>query len=79
MGYDRSFAWALDFVRAYNERPFICKILARLIFGRYGYREFIGMVMSLQRDMPAVLDVGYSLEKCNYHREKYSWVWWKIE
>jgi hypothetical protein len=76
--YDRSYAWALDFVRAYNERPFICKILARLIFGKYGYREFVGLVMSLQKSIFA-LDIGFSLEGCEYHKEKYSWIWWNIE
>ena len=74
----RTFAWAIDFLRAYYERPFICKILARVIFGKYAYREFIGLIHSFV-DEGTPIDFGYSFTNADYMGDKVPLVWWKIE
>ena len=71
-----SFGWSLDFVRALIDRPLIVKLLLRPLFGKYAYREFVGLVDSLKSWH---LDIGYGLENCNYHKDKIRRDWWNIE
>ena len=72
-----TFAWALDFIRALLERPLIVKLLLRPLFGKYAYREFVGMVDSLKSwDL---VNIGYYLKDCNYHKDKIRRDWWNIE
>ena len=61
--------WAVDFFRAFNERPWWARMLGRLAMGRYAYREFIGLRDSLERDG---LDPScpYELESHPCHKDK---------
>ena len=72
-------AWVIDFIRALNERPAIIKIMLKFLFGRYAYREFIGMIDDQERKGASLLDrnIGYELEKMEYHNDKMPLVWWK--
>jgi hypothetical protein len=67
--------WAMDFVRAARERPLWARILLRLAMGKYAYREFIGMMDSIQRDS-GCLYLGYELEHLEYHTDKVPRDWW---
>jgi len=60
-------AWAEDFVKALADRPKIVRILLRFIFGKYAYREFIGIVDALNA---AGIYVNYELNHMNYHQGK---------
>lgn len=69
-------AWAMDFIRALNARPVIIKIMLRVIFGRYAYREFIGMIDAIEKaGYFAFFD--YDLEKSKYHNDKIPLKWWR--
>ena len=71
-------AWAMDFVRALSIRPFFAKILVRAVFGKYAYREFVGLIQCL-RDKGYDLDFGYSLESCEYHNDVIPNIaWWRL-
>ena len=68
-------AWALDFIRAYNERPLWAKLAARLIFGKYAYSEFYCLVRHLEKHGPDPF-YDYELEAMDYHKP-YPLQWWK--
>lgn len=73
--YFPPFPWALDFCRALRDRPWWARLLVRIAFGRYAYREFIGM-------QNAFIGVGYSpffdygIETCDYHNDAVPLDWW---
>jgi hypothetical protein len=69
-------AWALDFVRAMNKRPWIIKILCRAFMGKYAYREFIGMIWGINK-IGYFPFFDYGLEECGYNQEKHSIHWWE--
>jgi hypothetical protein len=58
--------WALDFWRAFEERPWYLRAIARLAVGRWAWRELLGMREALGR---AGMDVAmpYDLEHMAYH------------
>ena len=68
--------WALDFVRALNERPESVKLSLREVFGEFAYAEFVGMVNAFEKDgyFPFF---EYGLEELNYHNEERPNRWWK--
>ena len=71
--------WALDFIRAYNERPFWAKLLARFIFGKYAYVEFMGMVISIKQSGHDPF-FSYMLEEVDYQKLiSKDWKWWRDE
>lgn len=64
----KSFAWAIDFVRAYRSRPLWARVLARLAMGKHAYRELAGLA--------DVIDTTgwdskfpYDLQNMEYHKE----------
>ena len=64
-------AWSVDFVRAMWDKPLFVRLLFRIIIGKYAYREFVGLMQFLDKTGDwAGLDFGYSLEGCEYHKEK---------
>lgn len=66
-------AWSQDFVRALQDRPWIVRVLLKFIFGKYAYREFIGMVEA-QEEINGILhyNMGYEdgLKGQDCHKEK---------
>lgn len=62
------FAWGLDFLRAYHERPRLLRWIARMCMGRYAYRELVGMHAAFQKEGYDP-DFPYGLEHMDYHRE----------
>lgn len=76
MDFATVYGWAIDFLRAYSERPWIFKIFARLIFGKYAYREFIGMIDASQAQLAYFFSIGYSLQDMDYHKDKPRLIWW---
>jgi len=69
-------AWAIDFIRAMQNKPIILKIMFRVILGKYAYREFIGLMdaSSMAGYTPFW---NYELERCNYHQDRIpSLNWW---
>jgi hypothetical protein len=68
-------AWALDFVRALRERPLLAKIVFRLVAGKYAYREFVGMMDAMQREIGTVY-MDYGLEGSQFHRDRLPMRWW---
>ena len=72
--------WSQDFVLALLDRPFLAKILLRIVFGKYAYREFCGLVQAVDFNLGGHVlknNIGYSLEDMEYHKDKMSWKWWK--
>lgn len=69
-------AWVSDFVRALHDRPWFFKIILRFVFGRYAYREFMGMIDAIEKRM-APIDLGYELYEIEYHKEKQPVRWFK--
>jgi len=69
-------AWAMDFLRALNERPFLCKVFLRLLFGKYAYREFIGMRDAVEKETVGI-DIGYDLKEIDYQKDKVPIKWWR--
>lgn len=69
-------AWAMDFCRAMRERPWWARLLVRVIFGKYAYREFIGL-------QDACAHVGfdpyfeYSCQEVSYQKNKVPFAWWR--
>jgi len=69
--------WAIDFIRALNERNILFKILFRFIVGKYAYREFIGLINAFNKGgYYPFLD--YSLEEMDYHKDKVTSKWWEL-
>jgi len=68
-------AWAEDFLRALRNRPLILKLLLRPIFGKYAYREFIGLMDALMRNGESPY-YDYGLESMDYHKDRVPWRWW---
>ena len=69
--------WGLDCVRALRERPWWAKLLVKFVFGRYAYRELIGMIWSLEIT-GANTRFDYGIEGTDYNKEKTPVLWWKI-
>ena len=61
------FAWAEDFVKALAVRPKIVRFLLRFVFGKYAYREFIGLTDTM---IAAGYYFNYELDDMDYHKEK---------
>lgn len=74
--YSKIAMCALDFVRALNERPWVLKVLCRLFFGRYAYREFTLIVENLHLEGLDPLS-DYGCEGCSYHDEPQPLAWWQ--
>lgn len=63
--------WAQDFVSALQDRPWIARIIFKFVFGKYAYREFIGMVERLEIDYGVLhYDMGYELKDMEYNKAK---------
>ena len=60
-------AWAVDFLRAFKERPRIFRPILRILVGKYAWRELCGMAESL-RETGMMPEFGYDLEGCEYHK-----------
>lgn len=69
----RLFAWAIDFVRGVEEFPKWRRWILRFVLGKYIAREYVGLREHL-RDSGNYVDIGYGLERTNYHKEKWSWI-----
>lgn len=73
--YSRMYMPALDFIRAMNERPWWVKVLCRLFFGKYAYREFLFMVNICKQDGTDPF-MDYGLQELEYHRDQQPLKWW---
>lgn len=62
-------AWSQDFITALMCRPWIFRVLLRLVFGRYAYNEFIGLVKATGTGV-LHYDLEYELKGMDYHKEK---------
>ena len=74
-------AWTLDFLRALEERPRIIRVSLRWIFGKWAYREFIGLIQGMIDNgwSPMFGYIGYGLENLDYQKDEIQVEWWKIE
>jgi hypothetical protein len=61
------YGWTQDFVKALAERPKFIRLILRFVFGKYAYREFIGIVDTL---IAAGDYFNYELDNMDYHKEK---------
>ena len=61
--------WVEDFLRVIEEFGSVRLFLLRLVLGRYGYREMIGMLDYLKEIGWWTPGIGYSLKEMNYHQE----------
>lgn len=68
-GFCATVGWAQDFNYALNDRPWICKLIFRLVVGKYAWREFKGMVQALAQTGGWVQNIGYSLQDMDYHKD----------
>lgn len=74
--------WAEDFVLALLDRPFLAKIFLRVVFGKYAYREFCGLVETIDANLGGHVlkgNIGYGLQNMDYHKDRVSLVWWEPE
>ena len=60
--------WTQDFFRAIEEFGIIRILLLRLVLGRYGYSELVGMLDDLKKYGDWIPEVGYDLENMSYHK-----------
>ena len=67
--------WALDFIRAVNERPAWAKFILRLVIGKYAYAEFLGIIWALDKKGYYPF-WDYGCEGMDYHEKKLPRVWW---
>lgn len=58
--------WALDFWRAFRERPHLYQRITQLCMGRYAWRELIGMREALE-EAGCDPSLPYELEDMEYH------------
>lgn len=73
--------WAEDFILALLDRPFWARILLRFIFGKYAYREFCGLVKTVDDNLGGHVlknNIGYGLADVEYHKDKVPLRWWKL-
>ena len=67
-------AWAIDFVRAIFERNILAKLFFRIAIGKYAYREFVGMVETMNKEgLYPWMD--YDLKHMEYHQESIPKIW----
>jgi len=78
-------AWALDFWRAFLERPKIVRWMVRILVGKYAWSELIGMKISVQKwysDDGTLKcnafskNIGYGLEDVSYHKDNWEYGDW---
>ena len=58
--------WALDFLRAFHERPKIFQAIAKLFMGRYARKELKGLVWALEKEGWCDPYMDYGLEDLEY-------------
>lgn len=68
--------WAIDFIRACVDRPIWARILIRLVMGKLAFREFIGLLETLDANGFSPHE-GYNLEDMDYHADKVPFDWWR--
>jgi len=66
-------AWALDFCRAFNERPKIIRFIVLLLMGKYARNEYLGMEESLNKNWYNT-HWEYDLQHMDYHDEFKDWI-----
>lgn len=80
-----TYAWALDFWRAFLERPKIVRWMIRILIGKYARSELVGMKISVQKcysnngslDCDAFnKNIGYGLENVSYHEDNLKYKDW---
>ena len=64
------YGWAIDFFRCLEEFGKFRLLLLRLMLGRYGYREMVGMFDTLKKVGWWTPGAGYELHSMDYHRDK---------
>ena len=64
------FGWVQDFFRVLEEFSKFRLWILRLVLGRYGYRELIGMFDDLKKHGDWTPEIGYGLEGTDYNKEK---------
>ena len=70
--YASTFAWSLDFWRAFLERPKVFRWITRLAMGQYAYRELYGIKESIEKSGSS-LDMSFiscGLQGMDYHKDK---------
>lgn len=64
------YGWVVDFLRVLEEFGRFRLWILRLVLGRYGYRELVGMLEDLKRRGEWIPQCGYGLEDVSYNKEK---------
>jgi len=66
-----AFNWGMDFVREVYDSDFgnFRRFLLRLVLGRKGFREFIGLANCVHNDCGYDIRFG-GLGECNYYKDK---------
>jgi hypothetical protein len=72
--YIRIFAWALDFCRAFSDRPKIIKLLIRWFLGKYARRELLGLFEWLEY-YSYDPTLSYYHKDMNYQKDGKKWRW----
>ena len=62
--------WTQDFFHVLEEFSRFRLWILRLVLGRYGYRELIGMFEDLKQRGHWIPEIGYDLRNVDYNQEK---------
>jgi hypothetical protein len=65
-------AFGEDFWKAFLEKPKVIRWLVKILVGRYAWNELVGIKKSYEENclgITKIRDIGYGLEKCEYHKE----------
>lgn len=69
------FGWAIDLIKAIEERPWWARLLLRLIVGKYSFSEYMGLRDHLAKHH--YINDGYGLEDMDYHKKHIPIFWWR--
>jgi len=70
------YGWAIDFWRAFMQRPKIIRWIVKLIIGKYAWSELIGMKMRFDAEGEEFGSGWYRLEGSAYHKENLNYKNW---
>jgi len=69
INYASTYAWAMDFWRAFLAKPKFIRFFVKVLMGKYAWNELVGMKDAIEKTYPEVFDIEYSCENQEYHKE----------
>lgn len=71
------YGWAIDMIQCIEGMSTIRKYIILIALGKYAAREYVGLREHIDKtssDNFNMSQIGYGLENCNYHKEKWNWI-----